>query len=333
MRRIVYALVACAIAAAVATEAGAQRLLRVNESLGPGSVEDVALQEFKRLVEANAAAGLQIRIFHNDALGNPQTSLENLTTGTLDLYSGAMEYYQPIAPVEIGLMSVPYVLRDHAHMRRYLTSAAFAPARDRLLARGIRFISTEFNADRGPYRVFVSTRAVTQLSDLQGLRIRMFPNEIAVRAWRHLGTVPTILPHTETYLALRQGVVQGAPYPIAAVRPTRFAEVAPFLFRTDEFPQTWPITISERVWAQLSAVQRDALVAAANTAGKLYASETLRRVDGDIEAMRRENNLSVAQVDLGAFRRHMQTFHQDLIREGAIPQALYDAVAKLADAP
>lgn len=143
MRRLMMAVVALAFAVAATGAAQAQRTLRINESLGPGSVEDVALQEFKRLVEANAAAGLQIRIFHNDALGNPQTSLENLMTGTLDLYSGAMEYYQPIAPVEIGLMSVPYVLRDHAHMRRYLTSGAFDAARQQLLARGIRFVSTE----------------------------------------------------------------------------------------------------------------------------------------------------------------------------------------------
>jgi hypothetical protein len=28
----------------------------------------------------------------------------------------------------------------------------------------------------------------------------------------------------------------------------------------------------------------------------------------------------------------MEAFHQELIREGAMPQALYDAVARLADA-
>jgi TRAP-type C4-dicarboxylate transport system substrate-binding protein len=119
---------------------------------------------------------------------------------------------------------------------------------------------------------------------------------------------------------------------MAAIRPTRFAEVAAFLFRTDEFPQTWPMTISDRVWGQLNAAQRETIVAAANAAGKLYASETLRRIDGDVEAMRRENNLKIADVDLAPFRKHMEAFHQELIREGAMPQALYDAVARLADA-
>ncbi len=331
MRRLIAAIFAVGLAWTVSGgDAAAQRTLRINESLGPGSVEEAALNEFKRLVETGSQGQLQIRIFLNDSLGNAQTSLENLMTGTLDLYSGAMEYYQPIVPTEIGVMSVPYLLRDHAHMRRYLTSPAFETARAKLLERGVRFLSTEFNADRGPYRVFVSTRPVNSLADLSGMRIRMFPNEIAINAWRHLGTVPTVLPHTETYLALRQGVVQGAPYPIAAILPSRFAEVARYVLRTNEFPQTWPITISERVWRALPEPQRQLLVASANQAGRLYAQETNARVARDIETMRRDNNAVFTEIDLEPFRRHMQSYHQELVRNGVISRELYDAIVALA---
>jgi TRAP-type transport system periplasmic protein len=328
MRRVMAFLAACVLSFA-ASAAHAQKTLRINESLTPGSVEEAALTEFKRLVESGSQGQLQIRIFLNDALGNPQTSLENLMTGSLDLYSGALEYYQPLVPMEIGLMAVPYLLRDHAHMRRYLTSPAFDTARQKLLERGIRFLSTEFNADRGPYRVFISTRPVKSLDDLKGMRIRIYPNEIAVRAWRHLGTVPTVLPHTETYVSLRQGIVEGAPYPILGIRGPRFTEVARFVFRTNEFPQTWPITISERVWRQLSPANQQLLVSSANEAGKLYARETYSRVTGDIEAMRRENNAEFSEIDLDPFRRHMQSFHEQLVREGVVTRELYDAVVKL----
>lgn len=313
----------------LASDARAQRTLRVNESLGPGSIEDVALNEFKRLVEAGSNGQLQIRIFLNDSLGNPQTSLESLMTGSLELYSGAMEYYQPIVPAEIGVMSVPYLLRNHAHMRRYLTSPAFESARQKLLERGIRFVSTEFNADRGPYRVFISVRPVNALADLEGMRIRMFPNEIAINAWRHLGTVPTVLPHTETYLALRQGVVQGAPYPIAAIQGARFTEVARYVLRTDEFPQTWPITISERIWRQLQPAQQQLLVSAANQAGRLYAQQTNERVAREIEAMRRENNAVFTEIDLAPFRQRMQSFHEQLVTNGTISRELYQAIVAL----
>lgn len=320
---------AAAMLALAISGAASAKTLRVNESLGPGSVEEAALTEFKRLVEEGSGGELEIQIFLNDSLGNAQTSLENLTTGTLDLYSGAMEYYQPMVPKEIGLMSVPYLLRNHEHMRAYLKSPLFDGAREKLLQNGIRFLSTEFNADRGPYRVFISTRKVASLDDLKGMRIRMFPNEIAIGAWTHLGTVPTVLPHGETYLALRQGVVEGAPYPLAGIGPAKFTEVAPFVLRTDEFPQTWPITISERVWQELTPEQQDLLVRSANEAGKLYAKETVARVSTDVERMKQENKAEFTEIDLQPFRDHMTAYHEKLVADGVIPKELYDAVRAL----
>jgi TRAP-type C4-dicarboxylate transport system substrate-binding protein len=214
-----------ALALVLAMPAGA-RVLKINESLAPGSVEEASLQRFKEIVEERTDGELEIRIFLQDQLGSPQTLLESLRTGSLELYSGAMEYYAGMAPEEMAPLSLPFLLEDHAHMRRYLESDAFQPAKDKLIERGIRFLSTEFNGDRGPYRVFVSSSPVRSLDDLQGMRMRMFPNEIAIQAWETLGAVPVQIPWTETYLAIRQGTVSAVTAPLSAIRSMNFTEVA-----------------------------------------------------------------------------------------------------------
>ena len=307
--------------------AHAQRTLKINESLGPGSPEQVALQAFQKAVEEGSQGQLKIAIHLNDALGNAQTSLENLSTGTLELYSGALEYYQPIVPQEIGVLAVPYVIRDYNHLRRYLTNPVFDGAKQRLLDRGIRFISTEFNGERGPYRVFISSKQIKSLDDLKGVRIRMYPNENAINAWRHLGTVPTVLPYTETYLAIRQGVVQGAPFPLSLLQSSKLTEVAKYILRTDEFPQTWPITVSERVWKSLNPTQQQLLVRAANDAGKVYAAEVNSRAKRDIATMAKENGAVYSEIPLEPFRARMRSFHEELIKAGTVRKELYDAIS------
>jgi len=309
--------------------AHAQRTLKINESLGPGSPEEAALKAFQKSVEAGSQGQLKVAIHLSDALGNPQSSLENLSTGTLELYSGALEYYQPIVPQEIGVLAVPYVIRDYGHLRRYLMSPAFDGAKQKLSARGVRFLSTEFYAERGPYRVLISSRPVKSLADLKGLRIRMYPNENAINAWRHLGTVPTVLPYTETYLAIRQGVVQGAPFPLSLLQSSKLTEVAKYVLRIDEFPQTWPITVSERVWRSLKPGEQQLLVRAANEAGKLYAAEVNSRAQRDIDQMKKDNGAEFVQVDLEPFRAHMRAFHEQLIKAGTVRKDLYDAIAAL----
>jgi TRAP-type C4-dicarboxylate transport system substrate-binding protein len=307
----------------------AQRTLKINESLGPGSPEEAALKAFQKSVEDGSKGQLRVAIHLSDALGNAQTSLENLSTGTLELYSGALEYYQPIVPQEIGVLAVPYVLRDFNHLRRYLMSPTFEPAKARMLERGIRFISTEFNAERGPYRVLVSSKPVKSLDDLKGLRIRMYPNENAINAWRHLGTVPTVLPYTETYLAIRQGVVQGGPFPLSLLQSSKLTEVAKYVFRTDEFPQTWPMTVSERIWRTLKPDEQQLLVRAANQAGKIYASEVNSRAQRDIDQMKKDNGAEFTETNLEPFRAHMRSFHEQLIKAGTVKKELYDAIVAL----
>jgi TRAP-type C4-dicarboxylate transport system substrate-binding protein len=322
-------LLSVTLALALAMPAAA-RVHKINESLGPGSVEEAALQRFKAIVEERTGGELEIRIFLQDQLGNPQTSLESLRTGSLDLYSGAMEYYAGMAEAEMAPLSLPFLLQDHDHMRRYLDSEAFQPAKDKLLERGIRFLSTEFNGDRGPYRVFLSSSPVRSLDDLEGMKMRMFPNEIAIGAWETLGAVPVQIPWTETYLAIRQGTVSAVTAPLSAIRSMKFTEVAPFVLRTNEWPQTWPITISERVWQDLPAEQQQILVDAANEATAYYAELTYARTADDIAAMEQDNGAEFVEIDMAPFQERMQPFHQKLVGDGVISPEVYDAVVGLA---
>src|SRR3954451_8923629 len=103
-----FAVAAC-VALLLCGPATAEKRLKLNESLGPGSPEDVALQLFKKTVEEQSKGELKIQVHRQDELGKPETALENLMTGSLDLYSGALEYYAPIVGPEINVLSIPYL--------------------------------------------------------------------------------------------------------------------------------------------------------------------------------------------------------------------------------
>ncbi len=323
-------MLAAYLIAGLGASAQAQKLLKLNESLGPGSPEELALQAFKRIVEEGLNGTVRIQIHLQDELGKPENALENLMTGSLDLYSGALEYYAPIVGAEINALSIPYFIRSHEHLRAYLRSDAFKPAIEKLQARGIRVLSTEWNADRGPYRVLVSSKPVNSVQDLEGLRVRMFPNEVYVRSWKQLGAIPVQLAFTETYLGIRQGIVSAVTLPLGVLRSMKFTEVAPNIVEIKEYAQTWPMTISERSWRRLSADEQALLVRAANEAGKVYTKTTMDRAQADIDEMVRVNKAVVIKPNLDAFRDKMLPLYAELIKEGAIPQALYDKVNALA---
>lgn len=329
MKRILISLVVLAGVFVFLFDSAAARTLRINESLGPGSPEAAALEAFKKIVEQKTNGDLAIRIYLHDQLGNPQTSIENLMTGTLDLYSGALSYYAKLAPDELSMLTLLYFFKDREHFRGYLKSSVFQKARDKMIAQGIRFISTEFRGDRGPYRVFVCSKPIMTPDDLKGIKMRIWPNEPVKRCWQQMGAVPVVLPWTETYLAIKQNMVQAVTSPLSLVRSMRFTEVAPYVTELKQFQQTWPMTISEKVWQQLPSDQQKILVYAANEAGTVYAREVMGRAEADIQAMMKENNAVFLRVNTEQFEKKILPFYDQLIKDGTVKKEIFEAVQAL----
>jgi TRAP-type C4-dicarboxylate transport system substrate-binding protein len=298
--------------------------MKLNESLGPGSAEETALLKFKKDVEEGSKGDLQVQLFFQDQLGNPQTSLENLMTGSLDLYSGALEYYEPLAKTEFSVTSLAYFLPDSASLQKYLVSPVFMKAKDEMLKRGIRFL--ESDAVRGPYRVIVSNKPVLSVNDVEGLKLRMYPNDIAVHSWQTLGAVTLQVGFGQTYLAIRQGVVQSVTVPLSAVRSSKFTEVAPYITAIKEYPQVWPITISEKTWAKLSPDQQKLMMSAAADASTTYTNATNQHALEDVDAMIKENHAVFIQLDTAPFRKKMEPYYQQLIKDGILRKDVYDTV-------
>src|SRR5687767_5783191 len=65
-----------ALLALLSFPAQSEKLLKINESLGPGSPEELALLHFKKVVEEGSKGEVKIAIHLQDALGKPTQALE-----------------------------------------------------------------------------------------------------------------------------------------------------------------------------------------------------------------------------------------------------------------
>jgi len=328
IRSFFLSVMAVMVAGLLAVQAEA-RTLKINEDLGPGSTEAKALERFKELVAKKTNGELEIEIYLQTALGDMQTSFENLMSGTLDLYSGALSYYAKLIPDELGVSAVFYLFKDNDHLRRYLHSPVFEKGHDKLKEMGIRFISTDFRGDRGPYRIFVSTKPALTLEDFQGVKMRMWANDIAVRAWKHIGANPVIIPWQEVYVSIRQGLVSAVTSGVNAIHDQKFTEVAPYITELRQFPQTWPITVSEKVYQSLSPAHQKALVEAANEATAYYGELSLASGEKNIQEMISKNNAVYSRINTDPFVKKMESYYKQLIKEGIIKQEIYDEIMRL----
>lgn len=323
--RLLAAVLACAAGPALA-----DGTLRLSEPMGPGSPEAAALAVFKAEVETRSEGRLRIDVRLRDAPTGARSPLEGLRTGTIDLYTGPLDTYRPVAPQEFGVVSLPYLFTNAEHLRRYLDSPVFERAEHRLVEYGIRLVSTGANSIREPDRVIVATRPILSADDLDGLRIRISDDDLDTRSWRSVGAVPVALGWNETYLALRRGVAEAAAVPLGRVRASNLVHVARFVTTMADTPRVWPMAIGERVWKALSAAERSVLVEAADQAAIAYARIAAEDAARDLGDAVMADNAMLAAIDPAPLRARMVPLWRELIARGLLSREVYDTVTALA---
>ena len=72
-------------------------------------------------------------------------------------------------------------------------------------------------------------RPIRTVADLKGLKLRTPPIDVTIRTFKELGANPQQVPYTETYMALKTGVVDGQENPFSNCVDMKFYEVQKYL--------------------------------------------------------------------------------------------------------
>jgi TRAP-type C4-dicarboxylate transport system substrate-binding protein len=264
-------------------------------------------------------------VFPNEQLGKDDTVLEQLQVGTIHVYPEGISYLQKWAP-DLKWTSAPFLFDDRAHWARFMSTDLVKGWLKKVEDEaGIAVIGDSTAFVRGPYRVMVTDRPWHSLEEMQGLKLRMHPDELAAAAWRHLGAEVRTLPWTEVYESISRGIVDAVNSPIALVEPMKFYEVAPHIIRHDEYPQGMAFMTNAREWQALDDKTRQQVLAAYAEVAADSAKTMSEVADAGIDEMKQQG-VSYEVADTKPFVARMQAFYDDLDKAGELPPGFLDAV-------
>lgn len=218
--------------------------------------------KFAELAAKYTNGKVEVTIFPNNSLGDEVTRFQGAQLGTLDLALGAMNNLQPMAP-SVGIFVMPYMFKtsDEAHkvieaIMDDLNKRVIKESGSRILAigeKGFRVLSN-------------SKKPVKTISDLQGLRIRVPPNQQMIATYKAWGIDPIPMAWEETFNALQQKVVDGQDNPYATLITSKFYEVQKYVTEIHYFLWTGPLTIGEAKFQSFSKDVQEGLVKAGKEA-------------------------------------------------------------------
>jgi TRAP-type C4-dicarboxylate transport system substrate-binding protein len=307
------------------TTAAQAETWRLATKVSPESPEGLVFQRFADLTEKYTSGELKVQIFPSEQLGGTEAILEQLSAGTVHLYGEDASWLAKWVP-DISYMDGSFTFDSREHWLKFAKSDLAKGWLDKARKEsGITFVGDFGKMLRGPYRVIVSRKQITTLDDLQGLKMRMYDDQLAVDIWIHLGAEVRVLGWTDVYPSIQTGIIEAVTSPVALVESMKFFEVAPHISRTNEYYQANALLVNEAVYNGLSDEVRAGVIKAYDEASA-YSHEVMNAVtDESIERMKAKG-ATFGEIERGPFVAKMAEFYRIKAKEGELPAGFLEAV-------
>ncbi len=196
-----------------------------------GSIGDLYSLKFKELIEAKSNGNITVDVYAGSQLGTYGEMLQSLQKGDI----GGM-IFQPAPAVsfipELAMLDLPYAFYGYSQeeIDKTLNDSEFSKILDESFDKaGYKRMSF---AQAATFREITSSKKISNIEDLKGLKLRVLENKYHLEFWKNIGANPTPLPFGELYLSLQQGLVDAQENPYDTSYAAKFAEVQKYVVNT-----------------------------------------------------------------------------------------------------
>lgn len=229
----------------------APRTLTIASLFGEDKPETRIWRHFAKQVDQALPGRFHFNVALNAALGGEKEVAEGARLGSVQ--GGLCTVSALSAWVAEGqMLDLPFLFADRAQISRALAGPVGQDLANRYTAQGFQPLGfVTYGA-----RHLLARRPVTRTEQLSGQRIRVIQSPLHTELWRGLGANPTPLPITETYSALKTGVVDLMDLTLPAYAGFRLYEVVPEVTETAHIWSIGLMFVSAALWRSLSDADR-----------------------------------------------------------------------------
>lgn len=252
-KRFINRLLCVILALAVTAGAHAADLsVSVACDASPDSITGIICNMFKDLVAKKSGGKINVDVYPSAQLGSDREAIESLRSGELEFSAmtaapqttdvpalNVFDMFCAFENIEVARKAV-----DNPEFRRLL--------QDRYNKAGIHLL---FISDQN-FRETSSNKAIRNMDDFKGLRIRTMENPVHVAFWRALGSNPTPMSRGEVFLSLQQGLLDAQEDPYIQTYLNNYAEVQKYVIDTHHLFHSITFITNKAFWDGLTSEQR-----------------------------------------------------------------------------
>ncbi len=308
-----------ALAAAPSAKAADKTKLRFSAVF---SDQDIRAKMAAMFGEA-IAGDFDFEPYYGGTLFKQGTELVALQRGNLEMGN--------IAPQDISnqipawsIVTSGYLFRDAAHLRKTFAGDVGTELKQMVSEQlGVHILGPTYFGVR---QVGLKPKAkINTPADMAGIKLRMPGGD----AWQFLGQAlganPTPMAYAEVYTGLQSGAIDGQDNPLPNVQNMKFYEVMSQIVLTSHLVGFDLLSVSNKVWEEMSDTQRASFQAAADAAIEWSTAEHEKREIELVDFMKAQG-LDLYTPDVAAFRSHVQKAYLESELAKSWPAGMIDRI-------
>jgi tripartite ATP-independent transporter DctP family solute receptor len=289
------------------------------------SDQDIRAQTVQRFAAA-IADQFTFEPFFGGTLFKQGTELVALQRGNLEMGNIAAQDISNQIPAW-SIMTAGYMFRDADHLKKVFESDVGKEMVEQADSQlGVHILGPTYFGVR---QVGLKPdKKINTPADMAGIKLRMPGGE----AWQFLGSAlganPTPMAYAEVYTGLQTGAIDGQDNPLPNVENMKFYEVMSQIVLTSHLVGYDLLTVSGKVWGEMSADQQAAFQAAADEALAWNTEQHLKR-EAELVEVFKGKGLNIYTPDVDAFRKHVQETYLASDLAKSWPQGMVDRINAL----
>ena len=269
MKKSFFGIVAAALLAT--SSFGADYVMKISHVVSSSTPKGKAADYLEKRIEELTNGKIDVQVFPNSQLYGDGEEMKALVMNNVQLIMPSLSKFTSIAP-QMQLFDLPFIFRDKAHLYAVMDGEvgeklkSFINEKKQMLA---------FDYwDAGFKHLSSSKQPIINPEDAKGLKYRIQSSKVLEAQFKAVGGNPQVLPFSEVYSALQQGVVDATENPLSNFYTKKFHEVQSSLTLSSHGYLGYLVVMNEQFWKKLPKDLQEHVKTAMKEATELERRET-----------------------------------------------------------
>ena len=226
------------------------------------TVTQIYAEKFAEEVSNMSDGRIKIQVYANSTLGGDRELLESCKDGDIPFVVQNTAPQVTFMP-DLAIFDVPCAFENLDECREVLDDAEFSSLISGVYEKGgYQLLGI---ADQG-FRVMSTNKAVKDINDFKGQKIRTMENPFHLAFWKSIGANPTPMSFAEVYIGLQQHTIDAQENPYEVIVSNRLYEQQDYVVETNHLPHLITLIMNDEFFKDMPAEDQKIMKEAAAVA-------------------------------------------------------------------